>query len=362
MIDEQEYNQKPMQLYRVPKPIKLAIFFGIVKEAFTCEDYLIEASITESGYETVSLWALQGAGKSTRMLQMMYWIIRFLFIVNNKRVDLEKYGCTIVDNKIDYGKNDNNLLSLIEATHEYWTDPEEEKEIWLKVLDLVVFKPSTFVETLEELEDDEVLPVLGWDDVGVHYPATKFKTDIKQYEAIDSTWAAIRTKVHVILTTIPLIDRLAKNLRDNVTLEVFLGKNQMEIINRCYHLPGIKRMESNFFKVTIEKPAPFDLFMVPQWVWDIYWKKRLKLTKEALQNLRKATNMESIEGYITVIDAAEIAFTERVKYSASTIQQDISRGIIEGQKINGILCVSEDGFRKIMRQKKGWDDIPKTEE
>lgn len=289
-----------LQLYDLPKPVELAIFFGIIKPGWTLEDYLIYASTHERGYETVSLWALQGSGKSSRMLQMLYWI--------------------------------------------YFNILQDDEEAWKAVLDHIVFKPSTFVERLEAIPDNVVLPALGWDDIGVHYPATKFRTDIQQYEAVDSTWAAIRTKVHVIFTTIPLIDRLAKNVRDNTTFEVFMGPNQMELINRVFHLPGTRFIESNFFKVVLEKPAKFELFMAPEWVWKEYWKRRLKLTREALQVLRQATDMEDIEGYIPVLEAAKIAQTQGIKYATSTIQQDISRGILRGQRIVGRLCVDENDF------------------
>jgi len=279
-----------LEFYNLPKPIELAIRFGLIKPGYNLEDYLIEAVKHPSGYETVQLWGVQGSGKSCRMLQMLYWI--------------------------------------------YYEMIGDVDQAWQAVLDHILFKPSTLVETLEAVPDDEVLPALGWDDIGVHYPSSKFKTDIKQYEAVDSTWAAIRTKVHVVITTIPLIDRLAKNVKDNVTFEVFLGKNQMELINRVFHLPGIHSIESNFFKVTVETPSTFDLYLVPQWVWDEYWAMRLKLTKEALTTLRGATDMEDFDNYIDVW-----SISKKISVSANTLQQMGSRGLIPTQKIAGQLCI-----------------------
>jgi len=274
-----------------PKAIQLAIKFGLIIEGYSLEDYLIHA-VKKGGYETVQIWGVQGSGKSERLMQMLYWVYRD----------------------------------------------------WETVLERIVYKPSTFVETLDSIPDDERIPALGWDDVGVHFPSSKFKTDIKQYEAIDSAWAAIRTKVNVIILTSPIIDRVAKNIKDNITFEVFVGRNQMELINRLFRLPGTRSLESNLFKIVIEEPKQFNLFEVPLDIWKRYWKKRIQLTREAIETLKGVTDMESLEGYIPVIKAAKIAAKQGIKYATSTIQQDISRGILRGQRINGQLCVNEDDF------------------
>jgi len=266
---------------RIPDHVKLAEQFGIVKLGYTLEDYLIEA-VSKNGYETACIWGVQGSGKSNRSLQMGYWIY----------------------------------------------------EDWNKVLDNIIFKPSELVERLEAIPDYERIPCLIWDDVGVHYPGSKFKTDIKEYEAVDEVWAAIRTKVAVVILTIPLVNRLAKNLRDNLTFEIYLGRNQREIINRLYHLPGLDEIHSNFFKVMVEWPEVFDLYKVPSNIWWKYWDMRLKLTKEALETLRGVTNMENMDEYTPVWEIAK-----QLTISANTIQQMGSRRIIPTQTVNGQLCI-----------------------
>jgi len=266
---------------RIPEHVNLANQFGIVKLGYTLEDYLIEA-VNENGYETVCIWGVQGSGKSNRSLQMGYWIY----------------------------------------------------EDWNKVLDNIIFKPSELVKRLEATPDDERIPCLIWDDVGVHYPSSKFKTDIKEYEAVDEVWAAIRTKVAVVVLTIPLVNRLAKNLRDNLTFEIYLGRNQKEIINRIYHLPGLDDIHSNFFKVMVEWPESFDLYKVPANIWWKYWAMRLRLTREALENLKGVTNMENMDEFTPVWEIAK-----ELTISANTLHQMGSRRIIPIQTVNGQLCV-----------------------
>ncbi len=303
-----------VDLYDIPSPIFLGAQLGFIVKGWTLRHYMVDAATKEAGYETCVIWGTQGNGKSSRMLQILFWIYSALY---------------------------------------------DDALAWNMVLDRIVFRPNDFISVLEELPDDVTLAALGWDDIGVHYPSTKFKTDIKTYEAIDSTWAAIRTKVHVMIPTIPLIDRLAKNIKDNVTFELFIGKNQVQIINRWFRLPGFKE-NSNFFKATIEKGRKFDKFVVPLWVWKKYWAKRIELTKEALVNL-KSVSKGDIEGMIPVLDAAEQIFYMNkdpdinVKASANTIQQLISRKVLVGERFGDILFVDEDSFYRWIITKGGVD-------
>jgi len=276
-----------------PKIVQLSKFFGLINEGWTLEDYMVDA-VKRGGYETVNLWGVQGAGKSCRMLQIGYWIYKD----------------------------------------------------WDTVLKNIVFKPNEFVKRLREVPSGERIPCLLWDDIGVHYTSTTFRTNVQQYEAIDATWAAIRTKCNVIVLTIPLIDRLAKNIKDNITFEVFIGKNQMEYVQRLVRLPGIGTVESNLFKITIEEPAVFDLHAVPEDVFKQYWKMRLQLTEEALDRLDMTIAPEDMEHYVPVAEAAV-----KLGMSANTLQSYISRGVYEGRKIKGILCLTKEAYESLKKNR-----------
>lgn len=272
-----------------PKIVQHAKFFGLIKDGWTLEDYIVDA-VRSGGYETVSLWGVQGAGKSSRMLQMGYWVYKD----------------------------------------------------WEAVLRSVVFKPNEFVKRLRDTPPKTRIPCLLWDDIGVHYTSSTFRTNIMQYEAIDATWAAIRTKCNVIVLTIPLIDRLAKNIKDNITFEVFTGKNQMEYAQRLVRLPGIGQIESNLFKITIEEPGIFDLYEVPSDVFKQYWEMRLRLTEEALDRLDMTVSIEDMEKYIPVAEAAV-----KLEMSANTLQSYISRGVYDGRKVKGTLCITKEAFETL---------------
>lgn len=277
-----------------PAIYKLAEAYGSIKKGYTLEDYFIEA-VKTGGYETALVWGVQGGGKSSRMLQMGYWIYKD----------------------------------------------------WDVVLDNVIFKPSEFVNRLQSTPKAKRIPCLLWDDIGVHYTSSTFKTDIMQYQAIDAAWAAIRTKCNVIIMTIPLIDRLAKNIKDNITFEVFIGRNQLEAIRRIFHLPGMRGSESGYFKLVVEDIRSFGLYDVPIEVWKKYWDKRLQLTQDALAKLDTTIDKDDMTGYISVMDASE-----KLDLNPNTIQQMISRGVVEGRKIRGILCMNIEYFDRLYNQKR----------
>ena len=191
-----------------PKVIELGLKFGLIKLGWTLQDYIHHA-IESMGYETILIWGVQGSGKSNFMLQTGYWVY-----------------------------------------HD-----------WDLVLKNIVFKPEEFVRKLKRIPIGKRVPWIGWDDVGVHYASVSWRTNIQQYEAVDACWAAIRTKCNVITLTIPLIDRLARNLKDNITIEVFIGRNQNVLIERYIRLPSVKRglLESTFYKVQVEPVHKIDL-------------------------------------------------------------------------------------------------------
>ena len=106
---------------------------------------------------------------------------------------------------------------------------------------------------MQSISKSDVMPLLAYDDYTVGMPSSAFKTDIEMYGAIDSMWAAIRTKVKVVVLNCPLIDPLGKNVKDNVTIEVMIGPNQVEQIERWIHLVGLKQAESNFFRSRLSR-------------------------------------------------------------------------------------------------------------
>lgn len=305
---EQNYIQPGPKTGKIPGFIKAGMDFGHIKEGYTIKEYLQEAVVT-NGYETVGIHGVQGSGKSCLTLQM---------------------GADIA---FPYLKQ------------ELGRDPNE-KELWDFVLNSLVFKPKEFVKKLEAVPRGKRLPMILWDDLGVHFTSSSFRTDIEQYSAIDATWAAIRTKVAVAVINIPLFIRLAKNVKDNLTFEVYVGRNKMVQIRRLFYLPGQIDIDENLFKPIIQPGYQYNIYDVPKWVWDAYWERRLDLTEEALTSLKEATDMEENKDWIPIKTAAL-----EVGRAASSISHDVSQGVYRGLKIKGVMCIHKDDFEMLKQTK-----------
>jgi hypothetical protein len=283
-------------------------------------DYLLDAASRDDGYETVLVDGVQGSGKSNLSLQAASWV---------KRQTL---------------------------TRELGREPSE-AEVWEAVLGCLIFTPADFVNTLEAVPDSRPLDVVIWDDIQAHYTSSTFKTDIDQYAAIDATWAVIRTKVHVIIVTIPNIGRLAKNVKDNCTFEWFVGKNRLRKFMRLFRLPGLRKVDMNLFKVDVELPSKFDLYTVPAWAWVRYDRLRKDLANQALGNLKSVTDMGQLEGYISIGDAVALCKQSGVRWGLSTLGQGVSRGYFVGQKVHGIMHLDKAYLLTMIEHEKSGEPV-----
>jgi hypothetical protein len=292
-----------------PKLLNLAAHFGLIFWGWTVKDYMAYA-IKTMGYETIHNWGVQGCKKSNLTLQQGSWC----------------YG---------------------ERVRDQWY------EDWDRVLKYLVFRPGReergFLRLVKSISMGERIAWSGWDDLGVHYPSSVFKTDIEKYQAIDAAWAIIRTKISVISTNNPIIDRVAKNIKDNISIEVFLGRNQMLMTERFCHIPGLKTIESFFFKVPIEKPYQFDYEKVPPDVWKEYWDIRLTVAETAIQKLDQAYSDEAgdISDYVPVYDLLDQGIS-----SPSQLLAYGTRGMINLVKIAGKQYVLKDDVEHVLKRLK----------
>jgi hypothetical protein len=281
------------------KVLQYAMTFGLIIPDYTCRNY-IELAVEKGGYETLEVWGVQGSAKSNRTLQHGYWV---------------------------YGD-------------------------WDEVLKHLVFKPSGdvnfgFVERLKSIPHGKRIPWLGWDDITVHFPSSSWRTQMEQYEAVDSSWAAIRTKVNVVSLNSPLIDRLPKNIKDNITMEVFLGRNQVELVERIVRLPGLKMVESNFFKIQVEPLHKFDMYDVPTDVFKEYWEMRLTLADEAIQKLGDVFSRGEKADLENYIPASAIA--KEFDLSPFTVVRMVDGGLVRNKKVAGQLYILKEDYEAIIK-------------
>jgi len=288
-----EPGQVPPQWANVPIPIlRLAITFGLVIPEYTMRDYILYAAESKAGYESIIYWGTQGSYKSSRTLACSYWVY----------------------------------------------------QDWDTVLEEIVLMPDAsgmrdkdymkrgFLQKLKMISRAEVAPCLAWDDITVNMPNSTYKTDIEQYGAVDSAWAAIRTKIKVMLLNCPLIDRLGRNIKDNISIECFIGRNRVEMIERFIRLPGLKQLESNFYKIPIEPVHQFDYRYVPSDVFKEYFDLRLEIAEFAIKKMGKAFKDEAsvTQDLLTPFQAIEMT-----GLAPTTFTDLVRRNILSSEKING---------------------------
>lgn len=80
----------------------------------------------------------------------------------------------------------------------------------------------------------------------------------------------------------------------------------MEAQFRIFRLPGLRRIESNFFKVQLSTFSMFDLYEVPIDIWRRYWTRRILLTKEALASLKSVVDMGDDPNYIPILQGSRM--------------------------------------------------------
>lgn len=293
-----EPGEVPPQWRNIPfKVLQMALNFGLVIPGYTVRNY-IEHAVEKNGYETIEVWGLQGSCKSNRCLQHGYWI------------------------------------------HQDWDKVLKRVAFLADARELPAYKERGFVQQLKSIPSGSHIPWLDWDDCTVDMPSSSWRTNIEKYEAIDSAWAAIRTKATVIDINNPLIDRLARNIKDNITIEIFIGRNQLEQAERFLRLPGLNKVESNFFKLQIEPLHKFDMYDVPTSVFKEYNQLRLALADYAIEKMGKAfDDTPDIEKYISINDAVQT-----LDMSPRTIVDMASRGGIRSKKINGLIYILKEDY------------------
>lgn len=305
------YWQDALNRYGI-KILQLAMTFGYVIPEYTMRDYVNYAIESPSGSETIDIWGKQGSMKSNRTLQIAHWV------------------------------------------YDDWDTAIEEMVLMPDARGFSGYENRGFLQKMQSIKKGKCVPLVSWDDLTVNMPSSTFKTDIKVYGAIDSAWAAIRTKIKVVVLNNPLIDRIGKNVKDNVTIEVMIGPNQVELIERWFRLIGLKHPDSNFFKAQVEPLHKFDWRNVPTSVFRQYHSLRLEIADFAVHRLGAAFGDE-VELRRDLIPVQEII--PNVTCSVNTIQSLLQRGIVRKEKVGDNLYVKKVDYENIILRDYGKAEV-----
>ena len=321
----------------VPNFIEIAYEYGLMQRGWCLKDYVQNAAVTNDGFEVILVDGVQRSGKSNMSIQIAGWAkhATLTMKLNDKT---EK----------DYTEAKENGVLPMDYFESLPIQPTE-KELWEAVLLCILFKANEFVEYLEAVPDGDPTDVAVWDDIAGHYSNMTFRISPESYAQVDGAFTVLGTKARIIVTNIPNLDRLSKNIKDHLSIEIFIGRNKKRKMMRLFRLPGLKHVNMNLFKADLEKPSKFDIYKIPEWAWRIYEDRRIQLAKDVFKALGETVDMDTApDGYISVPEAIKIARDQGLGWGASTIQQNASRGLWKKITVEGYLFVEEESFMKII--------------
>jgi len=162
---------------------------------------------------------------------------------------------------------------------------------WDTVFNHLFFRPSKLVNYARTLaEKKKKVPILIWDDAGVHAGGNLYHTNRQLYYDLDRALQTIGVVCQSLIATATDLSKPTSLLTDdrNVTIKI-VKKDQYERLAKIFvsdTLPWGKK---------IERGEATDNFrvMLPDKVYKRYRKKRLQLSKDAFDDfLENAENTE----------------------------------------------------------------------
>lgn len=167
-----------------------------------------------------------------------------------------------------------------------------DKKAYTLALEHTLFSLKDIVDTLSEARTkDQMIPVVTWDDAGVHGSSMQYFINLKGVQQMKAITDTVRSATSGLLLTTPDREGLLKILRGYndylVTITKLNGFYARSARGyNVYKLPsGMKRVYRNF-------DDKYSCYL-PKWVYDIYQKQRNSYLDEALEAI---TNMKKKVG------------------------------------------------------------------
>jgi len=320
-----------------PKHVILAYEYGLMVRGWCFKDYIQHAAVAPDGYEVVAVDGVQRAGKSNQSLQIVGWAKHATQAFKLNDVEYKDYKAAI-----DAGTPPADYIDALPIQ-------PTERDLWEAVLECIQFKASEFTAYLGAVPDGEPTDACLWDDIAGHYSNMSFRISPEEYAQVDGAFTVLGTKARVIVTNIPNLTRLSKNIKDHLSFEIFIGKNKKRMLRRIFRLPGLRSPNMNEFKADVEAPSGFDIYRIPAWAWTRYEKRRFELARDVFKALGESVDMDQVPpGYLSIPDAIRRARDRGAGWGVSTIQQNASRGAWKKVKAQGEMFIEEESFMKVL--------------
>jgi len=167
-------------------------------------------------------------------------------------------------------------------------------EAWEMALDRILYKIPDVVNFLEKSSDNPNKDLFIWDDAGVFAGGVRWLTNQQEMVLIESICDTLRDCVYGVLFTVPDARTLSRRIR---TYDDYLVRiNRLRIKDQKQFNNSEDIREARLYKKVITPASQVRVYkqyndnfniMLPNWVYELYKKKRHKYTKENITALKK---------------------------------------------------------------------------
>lgn len=161
-----------------------------------------------------------------------------------------------------------------------------------KALECVKFEKKDVFGTIRKyMISDEVLPVLMWDDMGVHGSSYQFFLNSKEVAALKGSFDTIGTAMSGLLMTTPTPEGVLKFVRDYHYPEIHISR-----MNGAWERKAQPReyyCSRRGWK--LRRTDVYDQFScyLPKWVWEKYISRRKSIAIKAIDDVMKAIEKQT---------------------------------------------------------------------
>lgn len=162
----------------------------------------------------------------------------------------------------------------------------DDKDAWQTALDNVLFSVDDIILKMTEAKKNNViLPIITWDDAGVHGSNMKWFTDKNQVDMIKALFETARTRITGFLVNCTSREGLMTCIRNQrgYIIEISALNGLHARVAKGYNLfrlpSGARRAYKNFEDI-------YSCYL-PKYVYELYKKKRESYSDEALDIMFK---------------------------------------------------------------------------
>lgn len=199
--------------------------------------------------------------------------------------------------------------------------PEDCEHCWQLALNFMVFTLKDLVHLImKALSEERRLPLVIWDDAGVHGgKRTKLRDEV--FMEFSESFDAIRIVINTLILTLPLPNDTVAAMRSKYSGEILVGpRGWFNYYWHSYHVSFYSPGEPFFSKIWVEKGQFSE---IPKHFYEKYYlKKRVGLFEQKFVTVSDKTfKLEDEKGTVILSDI-DLYILQRLKESNGEKMQD----------------------------------------